>query len=47
MEIDAIKTELCEVSLRPLRCKLNAQTRADGSAIFTQGKRAFDCTKIK
>lgn len=35
---ETISAEHTEVPLRPLLCRLNAQTRADGSAIFTQGK---------
>lgn len=38
MEVDTIKMEEMEVSMRPMLCKLNTQTRADGSVIFTQGK---------
>lgn len=38
MEIDnEPSVQHTDVELRPIFCKLNAQTRSDGSAILTQG----------
>lgn len=37
METDIVTEH--EVQIRPMLCKLNAHSRSDGSALFTQGKR--------
>lgn len=31
-------TELSDINIREMHCELNALTRADGSALLTQGK---------
>lgn len=38
IEIDTNSSEYNDVVLRPMHCKLNAQTRSDGSVLLTQGK---------
>lgn len=38
MEIDTQPTlNYNDVTIRPLHCRLNAQTRSDGSSMLTQG----------
>lgn len=39
-------TELPEINIRQMHCELNALTRADGSALLTQGKIVASTTGI-
>lgn len=41
MEIDTEASEYNDIILRPMHCKLNANTRSDGSTMLTQGNYNF------